>query len=433
MNAWKKLFLPIGLLFITPAVNSEPIPADVKRRITLSLGYNEDFNSNEGMKHLPLTTIQAYSWVFDQLTKITEGEKSRAALIVVDFLLHLPYLGGELNESDSMWLFKEKWWPYVPAYHEFGHARGMRAFIKNKGIDYDVQIFGQAISERPSVLWYYFDSAYYLGLISDASVNGSFTPPKLTHRLPIVAGGLNNESRIASEIADRIYRFNGHIAYFGPYLRCKTGSISYTAKQKSGWVAPSGSDIVYIVNYYKTYHPNFNIDTLQYGGFASLLLSSTTYSFIKGVWDFVKTGDTTVRTFTWNGIRLPDVNFYYTRNGLSLEVVTGYQLNPNLWFNLGIETVYYPKRSVEFTPGVRYVLPTTIYGTFDFECGLVLNGFGHVSGHVGVEWTDPVNPLTLHAKLIHHNANTYVGERNIPKALDSNHDFEVVIAASFNY
>lgn len=118
---------------------------------------------------------------------------------------------------------------------------------------------------------------------------------------------------------------------------------------------------------------------------------------------------------------------------MSLEVVTGYQINPNLWINLGVETVYYPERSGEITPSVRYVVPTIGCGTFDFDVGLVLNYFGHISGHVGVEWTDPVNPFTLHAKVIHHNANTYVGERNIPCALDGDHDVEVIVAASFNY
>lgn len=399
----------------------------------MSMGYSEDFNSNEGMKHLPLTTIQAYSWVFDQVTKITEGEKSRAALVIADFLLHAPYLGKGLNEEDSIWLFKEKWWPYLPVYHEFGHARGMRAFGKDlwKG-EYNIGFLGkQETIARPSVLWYYIDSLHNFSLIEAAYACGTFNTPNNVHSLPIVAGGLNNESRLGKEISERIYRFNGHIAYFGPYLRCKIGSVSYTAKHKI-WHNDT-SDILHIEKYYKTYHPNFNIDNIQYAGMASFILSSTTYSFLMGMWNFIKTGDPTVRTLTWNGIRLPDVNFYYTRNGLSLEVVTAYQVNPNLWFNLGVETVYYPKRSVEFTPSVRYVLPTTIYGTFDFDVGVVLNGYGHFSGHVGVEWTDPVNPLTLHAKLIHHNANTYVGERNIPSAISSNHDIEVVIAASVNY
>lgn len=431
MNAWKKLFLPIGLLVLTPAVNSETPPSDIKRRLTLSLGYLEGFNSNEGMKHLPLSSIQAYSWVFDQVTKITEGQKSRAALVVADFLLHMPYLGAGLNEPESMWLFKEKWWPYLPLYHEFGHARGVRAFIKNKSIAYTVGVCGESSRKRTSVLWYYFDSAYYLGLIDEASMDGQIETPNYIHKLPVVAGGLNNESRLAKEIADRIYRFNGHIAYFGPYLRCKTGSVSYTAKHKLRH--NDSSDILHIDRFYKTFHPKFNIDNIQYGGFASFILSSTTYSFFKGMWNFIKTGDPTVRTMTWKGIRLPDVNFYFTRNGLSLEVVTGYELNPNLWLNLGVETVYYPKRSIELTPSVRYVMPTTTYGTYDFDVGLVLNSFGHVSGHVGVEWTDPVNPLTLHAKVIHHNANTYVGERNIPNATNGNHDVEVVVAASLNY
>jgi hypothetical protein len=126
---------------------------------------------------------------------------------------------------------------------------------------------------------------------------------------------------------------------------------------------------------------------------------------------------------------------YFTRNGLSFEAVTGYQINPNFWLNVSVECLFYPKafHSVEITPSVRYVFNTSQYGQFDFDVGVVMNTLGYFSGFVGVEWTDPVNPITFGAKVIHHNANTYVGERNIPNALDSDHDVELMITASVNY
>lgn len=431
MNSWKNLCWGLLLLGSLTIATAEPA-ASPKRRITLSLGYDENFNSNEGMKHLPVTTIQGYSWVFDQATKITEGEISRTALVIADIILHMPYLGKSFNTSTSNWIFKEKWWPYLPAYHEFGHARAMRAFCKEPFDKYSSTVAGQVLKEK-SVLWYYFHSLNYMALNQSAETFGPFEAKKYAQKLPIFAGGLNNESRLSHEIADWTYRFNGHIAYFGAYFRGKNAPISYTAKTKNGTAENKVGDIWHINEFYKSHYPGFNMDNIQYGGLVSLLCSSTTYSFLKGYWDFIKTGDPTVRTFTWNGVRLPDVNFYFTRNGLSLEVISGYQINPNLWVNLGVETVYYPTTSVEFTPSIRYALPTSIYGMFEFDAGLVINCYGHFSGHVGVEWTDPVNPLTLHAKLIHHNANTYVGERNIPHALTGDHDIEIMISASYNY
>jgi hypothetical protein len=431
MNSWKRLSW--GLLLLTSAITVAAEPASpAKRRITLSLGYDENFNSNEGMKHLPLTTIQGYSWVFDQATKMTEGEKSRAALVIADVILHMPYLGKDLNGLQDNWILKEKWWPYLPAYHEFGHARAKRAFCDSPFDGYEVGINGDS-KKIYSVVWYYFHSIHHADFTECALTNGPFNAKKHEQELPIYAGGLNNESRLSHEIAEWTYRFNGHIAYFGAYFRGKIAPITYTAKTKSGIVGEDVSDIGYINKYYKSYYPGFNMDNIQYGGLVSLLCSSTTYAFLEGYWDFIKTGDPTVRTLTWRGIRLPDVNFYFTRNGISLEVISGYQVNPNLWVNLGVETVYYPKSSVEFTPSVRYALPTSMYGMFEFDAGIVINGYGHVSGHIGVEWTDPVNPLTLQAKLIHHNANTYVGERNIPHALKGDHDIEVMVSASFNY
>lgn len=431
MNSWKKLCWGLCLLNSLIANPTESVPSP-KRRITVSLGLVEGFNSNEGMKHLPLTTIQGYSWVFDQATKMTEGPLTRTALLAAEIILHMPYLGKDFNTCESTWFFKEKWWPYLPAYHEFGHARGKRAFCIDPFKGYEVGVAGHN-KEVDSVIWYYLHSFYHMGFTETALTNGPFEPKEYIRKLPIFAGGLNNESRLASEIAGWTYRFNGHIAYFGPYLRGKTGSISYTAKTKSGATPAASSDIGHINNYYRLYHPAFNLDNIQLGGLVSLVCSSTTYSFLKGYWDFIKTGDPTIRTFTWRGIRLPDVNFYYTRNGLSLEVISGYQINPNLWVNLGVETVYYPNTSVEFTPSVRYILPTSIYGTFEFDAGIVINRYGHFSGHVGVEWTDPAHLITFHAKAIHHNANTYVGERNIPHAVDGNHDVEIMVSASYNY
>lgn len=426
---------------VLTTLHAEPPEAalNIKRRITLSLGYDEDFNSNEGMKHLPLTTIQGYSWVFDQVSKITSGEWSRGALVAADIILHMPYLGQYFNHADSNWFFEEKWWPYLPAYHEFGHARALRAFSTAKFKSYMMKVVGNNLQfNESSVLWYYLNSLKYMGLNYTAVTYYDSTLLNFrnhTQALAFWAGGLNNETRLSKEIADLTYRFNGHIAYFGPYLRGKISAISYTAKTMSGNFDFGGaSDIEQIVAYYKKENKNFNMSHIQYGGWVGALLSSSTYSFIKGYWDFIHTGDPTVKTFTWNGIRLPDLNLYFTRNGLSLEVVTGYQINPNMWFNLGVETVYYPRFSgMEFTPSVRYVVPTKMYGMFDFDIGLVLNTYVYLGGHVGIEWTDPVNPITLQAKVILHNAGTYLGERNITYSRATDYQTEFMLSASLNY
>lgn len=408
-------------------------PHNITRRITLSLGYDPKYNSNEGMKHMPLTTIQAYSWAFDWVTKVTDGPVSRSVLVGADFILHMPYLGKEFNEATSNWFFEEKWWPYLPAYHEFGHGRGFKAFSVSGLKHYAVTVGGQTYTTE-NVWMYYFYSLRHGAFNNGAVTYGEDDVKKAVHLLPIYAGGLNNESRLSSEIANWVYRFNGHIAYFGAYLRGKIAPITYTAKTLSKVIDEDTGDIGHITKYYRGYYSKFNRHQIQYGGWASFLLSSTTYSFLKGIYDFIETGNPEVRTLVWKGFRLPDVNFYFTRNGLSLEVVTGYEINPNWWLDLGVETVYYPHvNSVEFTPSVRYVLPTSIYGKFEFDIGLVVNSHGHFSGNLGVEWTDPVNPFTVQAKLIHHNANTYVGERNIPDALNSDHDFEFMLAASINY
>lgn len=225
MNNWKKICWGLCLLNSLLANSAEPSQSP-KRRVTLSLGLIEEFNSNEGMKHLPLTTIQGYSWVFDQATKMTHGEISRAALLAAEIILHMPYLGKDFNASNSNWFSKEKFWPYLSAYHEFGHARGHRAFSGQPFKGYEVGIGAIPKENISSVMWYYVYSFKHVGFINHATTHISFPSTNYIHRLPIFAGGLNNESRLSSEIADWTYRFNGHIAYFWPYVRGKTGLIS---------------------------------------------------------------------------------------------------------------------------------------------------------------------------------------------------------------
>lgn len=404
-----------------------------KRSITLSLGYDESYNSNFGMKDLPLTAVQGYSWVFDQATKMTQGKLSRTALVFGDIFIHMPNLGYEFNLTDPNWYCQEKFWASTAVYHEFGHARAKRAFCSSPFKGY---LVGIAEVDEPitvnTVLDIYYYSAKHASRIQGAACEGPFDPKNYLHVLPIWAGGLNNEARLSNEIANWTYRFNGHIAYFGTYLRGKTCAISYTTRTKYRAKPNPGNDIYNITKFYQKGYPEFDMDEISVGGWLSLFGSGSTYSFLKGYLEFIQTGDPTVKTFTINGFRLPDLNFYFTSKGLSLEFVTGYQVNPNLWLNLGIETVYYPSKGLEISPSFRYIIPSK-FGTFDFDIGAVINFEGSVSGHIGMEWTDPVNPVTFNIHMIHHNSNTYVGERNIPNALNGDHDIEFMISASFNY
>lgn len=432
MSALKKfcLVLLAGVSFSTVSVAESTAP--ILRRLTLSLGYDEQYNSNEGLKHLPLTGMQMYSWLFDKLGQLATTPLQRVGMLLGDFVLHTPYMG---ESAQDYWLLQEKWWPYLPAYHEFGHARAARAFTKNGFSHYRLVINGDE-TQKQSILWYYFHSLKHMAFNQVAETN--FTVRTMTNPVrdaALFGGGLNNEARLTKEIAEWVYRNNGHVSYFWPYLRGKLGVVTYTYKTLQQVVLDDTGDVGHLYSYYKRYYENFNLNRVIQGGVASIFLSSSTYAFLNGFYNYVLTGDPTVKTFTWKGIRIPDVNMYFTRNGLSFEAVTGYQINPNFWLNVSVECPFYPKafHSVEVTPSVRYILHTSQYGQFDFDAGVVMNTFGYFSGFAGVEWTDPVNPVTFGAKLIHHNANTYVGERNIPNALDSDHDVELMMTVSVNY
>lgn len=432
MSTWKNVcYTLISLVLTRPdncliAGHTEP---KLQRRLSLSNGYVDDFNSNEGMMNLPLCSTQFYSFGFDTVSQLTRGLGGRLAMVLGDLVIHMPYLGEQFNEEDSNWFLKEKDWPYWVAIHEFGHARALRAYTPKSFKGYRNKANGGGETIENSALSYYLGSIKFMGANDIAKTLGDEVSVKHPSRLlQIYAGGLNNESRLSKTLADTVYQHNGHIAYFGPYLKGRMAAVYYVSQ------TTEDGDIGGIGRYYKNNHAGFNLDQIQYGGWVSLLCSASTYMFLKGYWEFIQTGNPVVSTFTCKGVRLPDVSFYFTSEGLSLEVVTGYQWSDQLWFNLGVETVYYPEfKAVELTPSIRYILPTHQHGNFEFNVGSVINFKGNLAFRGSVEWRDPINPFALSMTLIHHNVNTYVGERNIPSAHDSNHDFELSINASLLY
>lgn len=433
MTALKKLCLALLVGISCNVSFAEKSQPKFVRRLTLSSGYDDaGRNSNEGLKHLPLSGIQAYSWGFDVLGQLADTPIKRAAMLVGDFVLHTPFINEDMQ---GYWLLKEKWWPYLPAYHEFGHARAAKAFTKNSFSRYYFSINNDSVECR-SVMCAYLQSLKHMAFNKEAITYFKVAAMENPVRdIAVFGGGLNNESRLTKEISDWVYRYNGHVTYFWPYLRGKLGVVTYAYKTVTDLVSEDTGDVGHILKYYTRDDKKFNLYSVVGGGVASILLSGSTYSFLNGFYTYIKTGNPVIEPLTYKGVRVPDINMYFTRNGLSFEVVSGYQVNPNWWVNLSAEWVMYPKafHSAEFTPSMRYVLNTQQHGTFDFDIGVVINTFGYFSGFAGVEWTDPINPVTFGAKLIHHNANTYVGERNIPNALESNHDVELVVTASINY
>lgn len=255
--------------------------------------------------------------------------------------------------------------------------------------------------------------------------------------------GLNNQMRYSQEIANLIYKSNGHLLYFLDHLEGKLSAFYYILslewKKEEGKVS-SGNDINNILNAYAFHDFKVTENDIKFGSLASLFLSSTTWAFVYSAVTELPKGSFVVYAPVWKGWRLPDLNFYLTTQGLSFEVVTGYEFTPSWYVGLNAEAVYIGNTAYEISPSIAYRLPTS-YGEWEFGAQLHISDALELGGNTSVEWTSPNKSWSTKLKYLYHNALTLVGERNIPffksGFLDngalSTTNHEVALTLSYNY
>lgn len=257
------------------------------------------------------------------------------------------------------------------------------------------------------------------------------------------AAGLNNQMRYAQEVANVIFRNNGHLLYVVDYVEGKLSAFDYVLTHDSELSkneVSGGNDIANILRAYKARSFKIEGSDIQIGSMASLLLSSTTWSFVYSVVTELPKGSFVVRSPIWHGWRLPDLNFYLTTQGLSFEVVTGYQINENWYAGLSAEMVYKGNTAYEFGPSIGYKFDTS-WGQIGLSGQVVVSNDMEFGGSLGTDWTSSNKSWSVGLKYIYHNALTLVGERNIPflcaglmdggEPSTTNH--EVNLTVSYNY
>lgn len=421
----------------------------IKRSFHINSGYNEpEFNSNEGLKHLPLSTMQLYSKIHDVTNDLVPHWGTRLSLLLVDYMAHNP-IPFPHKEANNHWLTRKAFWPGKIAYHEFGHARAKR--MTGGEPQYEGRFYGGNSFKISSAIDYYIQSITHLSLYKGGETSGG------NAILPLIneAGGFNNETRLSQDIASLVYTKGGHVGYFTSYMTYKLNAATYTMRSenavKNGERSTLGGDSASVISVYSN---KIDAKALKRDGFLTFLASGATWAFVKGWWDYIRTGDPTVEPFTWKGIRWPDFSVYYNTNGPSLEIISGYKYSENLFFDLGFEFIYKVIRTDtqienkdiykvnatwQITPSVRYVYHgCQNVGAITIEGSAMISksGFG---ASVGLEVESNRLPLSFHAKYTLYNLNTLYGERNMPffYKVDpkdkSNFDNETLVGIAINY
>jgi len=397
-----------------------PAQARFKRPLTFSSGFFESMNSNQGMVHYSLTMIQLHSLLFD---KIADSFKNR----LVPFFIELP-LGYWLIQSFS-----------VP-FHEFGHARAAHAVSKQ--------------SSYKTYGWLKLDSLNFwelaficlltppvgfpggghaVTIISDTPSSSPYS--EIKDDLIMTTSGLNNQSFLASQIADSIYQNQGHLVYCGHYLGNKIQHWAYA------WVDNDqfNGDITSMLKSYKKLSIPIKKRDIQIFSLLSVC-SGTTASLFKSYYTFLKYGNPIVETMEWKKIRFPDLNFYINASGLSYEIVSGYRFSPHLNLQLATEWVFKGiKNQLQLTPAIHYQLSSDFPGIpgslwLKAECILA----SHPSGGFKIQWAPFKNmetgwqSLFFETQYTYYHADNLYGERNIPKVSHKKTAHELLVQIGYS-
>ena len=398
-----------------------PAQAEFKRPLTLSLGFFESMNSNQGMVHYPLTMIQIHSLLFD---KIADSFESR----IVPFLIELP-LGYWLAQSF-----------FVP-FHEFGHARAARAmgmrsvyFSDGYGLKFLIPNFWLLAFIRILTPPFGFPGGGHAATSISGTPTLSFYS-KVEGELICTTSGLNNQSFLAFQIADFIYQNQGHFAYCVHYLGNKISPSVYAFMENDHFKG----DITHILESYQTLGIDITRKDIQIFSLLSVC-SGTTASLFKSYYTFLKYGNPIVETMEWKKIRFPDLNFYINASGLSYEIVSGYRFSPHLNLQLATEWVFKGiKNQLQLTPAIHYQLSSDFPGIpgslwLKAECILA----SHPSGGFKIQWAPFKNmetgwqSLFFETQYTYYHADNLYGERNIPKVSHKKTAHELLVQIGYS-
>tara|TARA_B100001248_G_C27399874_1_gene469239 strand:- start:18187 stop:19365 length:1179 start_codon:yes stop_codon:yes gene_type:complete len=372
-------------------------PAYATRSISFDTGYVVHPYSNRAFSSFGVELFEAHDYLFG-LVKNKYFEPNgwnRGLLFGADLLILYPLSSA-----------------YTISYHEFGHYSRLEA------VGHDPHFVG-----RPN---HFF--GFFLDKLVHAPFGGESTAypalPALTNDEKIVVGGagVNNEMRFAGDIADRAYYDYGHVMDFVPYISGKLSSASYASGDEPG------NDMNFVLNAYKAQEYNVSRADINRANWLSLVLSASTYAYAFGIYDYYTEGETTVKTFEFEGWRLPDLESYINRKGVSYKLKSAYRWDETLILPFSYEVILHGKEQHEVTLGARKLWKE--FHNLTTGANLIMSdGIGgnmYVNYPVLKDWAVTVG-------LDHYDHKSLHGERNSIATTRSTSSTEVWAKVSFLY
>ena len=404
-------------------------PPKPDRKFSLSSGYlDQEFHSNDGISQFPLSMLDGYGYLFDKITGSWASTPGKRAL---SFLISFPaadWIGSALTLG----------------FHEFGHARAVTAL--GGTYYYSVPFYNQT---NISNFW---ELSFWLlhtpppdisGEVPFTNYTGGLQLPSGTTSyygqngadIMVAAAGINNSTFLSNRMAQSIYWSGGHVANWQTYYWAKLDGMFYAL-----FVDPTraGNDINAVVTDYQAKGYSITSGTIA-KQYALGLLSGTSLSFFKGIYDYIAHGDSVVHTLEWKGIRFPEFSSYMNARGLSFEVSTGYRVSDSIVTDLSYEWITVGDFTQQLTPRLTFELASLVPSLNSLWLTLeAFIGTG-TGGSVEANWRPSkrseglLESLSYDLKWTTFNRYTLYGERNSPNIQNGDNTSQLIASVQFHY
>lgn len=248
--------------------------------------------------------------------------------------------------------------------------------------------------------------------------------------LLIMAGGLNNQVDQCRRVENNLwYRDGDHFSTVGTYFWDKTwAGFQSVLSQENGY--KDGQDTTKICLAYSRMGIDLTHEEIVQYSYLSYILSSQTYANIYQIYNTIVSGDNKVYAPEFYNIKLPNVGLYFTTEGPTYNVSSGYRVNDTLFIPVSVEFGL-KKSAWELSVGVRKKFPS--FHDLFIHAEVVFNvNSSNLGGAVygGLVWD---KLWSIRGGITYHNAKTFQGERNIPSYKNGDTDIEAWLSLGVVY
>lgn len=244
----------------------------------------------------------------------------------------------------------------------------------------------------------------------------------------IFAGGLNAQQDQVRRVEDHLWYSNrDHFSVVGTYFWDKTwaGVQSILSMDQE---YSDNQDTSRICRAYRKMGVSLTHEDIIGYSYLSYLLSAQTYANIYQIYKTLMTGHNYVFAPEYWNIKLPNIGLYFTTQGPTYNISSGYRVGQTLFIPVSME-IGLKHPGWEANIGVRKMIPSFHKSFVHLEVVFNTRAIGgSIYGGLLLDRT-----WNIQAGLIYHNSKTFQGERNIPSYKGGDTDIEVWLKLGIQY